>query len=253
MKILAIIPARYASSRLPGKPLKEIAGKSMIQRVLEQVSKSTVHEVCVATDDERIFDHVRSLEGEVMMTSASHRTGTDRCIEVLKLYLADQKIDIVINVQGDEPFIRPNQLNSLVDAFQDESVQIATLMKKISEKEELFDPNTVKVVGDNRGNALYFSRNPIPFVRGEETENWLEVGDFYKHLGVYAFRSSSMLQIEGLPTGVLEQKESLEQLRWLEAGMKIRLVETNFQSPSIDTEEDLDRVENFLKIHPEFL
>lgn len=253
MRILAVIPARYDSSRLPGKPLKSIAGKSMIQRVLEQVSKSSAHEVCVATDDSRIYDHVESLKGDVMMTSASHKTGTDRCIEVLKMYLADQKIDIVLNVQGDEPFIRPEQINALVESFQDESVQIATLMKKIDDSKELFDPNTVKVVTDSRNNGLYFSRCAIPYIREVEEKDWLESGEFFKHLGVYAFRSESMLKIENLSTGELEEKESLEQLRWLESGMNIRLVETNYQSPSVDTVEDLASVENFLKIHPEFL
>jgi 3-deoxy-manno-octulosonate cytidylyltransferase (CMP-KDO synthetase) len=251
MKIIAIIPARYGSTRLPGKPLKIIGGKSMIQRVYEQVSSfSKIQEVCVATDDNRIVEAVKSFGGNVKLTSIEHKTGTDRCIEVLESY-PKNSFDAVINVQGDEPFIRKEQLESIVELLEKGQVQIATLKKQITEKEELFNPNAVKVVTDNKDKALYFSRNPIPFVRGEE--NWLSQCKFYKHLGIYGFKAEVLLSIKNLEPGVLENAESLEQLRWMENGFNIYLSTTSFQSPAVDTEEDLITVENFLKKHTEFL
>jgi len=253
MKILAIIPARYGSTRLPGKPLKVIGGKPMIQRVYEQVSSyHAIEEVCVATDDSRIANVVKGFGGKVFLTSEHHKTGTDRCIEVLEQYPKDS-FDVVINVQGDEPFVRKDQLKSILELLENKNVQIASLKKRITDKTELFDPNSVKVATDINNRALLFSRHPIPYVRDEEQENWLSQFSFYKHLGIYGFKASVLMGIKGLEQGSLEKAESLEQLRWMENGLNIYLAETAFQSPSVDTEEDLITVENFLKKHKEFL
>jgi 3-deoxy-manno-octulosonate cytidylyltransferase (CMP-KDO synthetase) len=242
--VCGIIPARFASTRFPGKPLVDIRGKTMIQRVYEQASHaSALSEVWVATDDERIFEHVKGFGGMVMMTSTDHKTGTDRCEEVLKaLETQGKQFDVVINIQGDEPFIDPEQINTVAASFFNPEVQIATLRKAISSNDELFSPNIIKVVCNNNGNALYFSRSPIPYLRGHNEEEWCKENLFYKHIGIYAFRSAILHQVSALPPSVLERSESLEQLRWLEAGLTIKVETTLAESHSIDTPEDLHKV-----------
>ena len=249
-KVLAIIPARYASSRFPGKPLADIGGKTMIQRVHEQVSKSaSIHKMIVATDDERILTHVKSFGGEVMMTSPSHQSGTDRCGEVLEKM--KEAYDIVINVQGDEPFINPAQIDALAACFSDRNVSIATQAKRIKDSAELFNPNVVKVISDRNADAFYFSRQALPFIRGKEEKDWLPEFTFFKHIGIYAFRTEVLPLLTKLAPSALEKAESLEQLRWLENGYKIRVNETEFENISIDTPEDLLHVEKILKTNPE--
>ena len=240
-KTIGIIPARYASVRFPGKPLVNIAGKTMIQRVCEQTAK--VHglsDFYVATDDERIFDHVNDLGFRVLMTASSHRSGTDRCAEVVRT-LADKEITCVVNIQGDEPFINPRQIEQLIHTIQNEntSENIATLIKRITATEDLFNPNIVKVVPDSTMRAMYFSRSPIPFVRGAVQKDWLTNQTFYKHIGLYAYRADTLEEITKLPAGRLEQAESLEQLRWAENGYAIRCGITEYESKGIDTPEDL--------------
>lgn len=241
--LCGIIPARYASTRFPGKPLVDIRGKSMIQRVYEQACKADrLDEVIVATDDDRIYQHVNGFGGKVMMTSTEHRTGTDRCREVLqKLEEAGKSFDIVINIQGDEPFIDPEQINTLAGCFDDPSVQIATLRKALTNPDELFSPNIIKVVCDQHGKALYFSRSPIPYIRGKQESEWIEEQVFYKHIGIYAFRAETLHAVSTLSPSRLETAESLEQLRWLEQGYIIRVETTFAESHSIDTPEDLQK------------
>ncbi len=242
LRFVAIIPARYASTRFPGKPLVDIGGKTMIQRVYDQVSK-VLDDVYVATDDERIFDKVRSFGGKVIMTSDAHRSGTDRCYEAFTKL--DDWFDVVINVQGDEPFIQPEQIEALKNCFADEETQIATLVKKITERdgvEVLFNPNSPKVVIDKQNNALYFSRSPIPYKRGSDEKNWIAEHDYYKHVGVYAYRSEVLSQIVQMPPSKLELAESLEQLRWLENGLKIKAGFTDVETVGIDTPEDLEKI-----------
>lgn len=242
LRFVAIIPARYASTRFPGKPLVDIGGKTMIQRVYDQVSK-VLDDVYVATDDERIFDKVRSFGGKVIMTSDAHRSGTDRCYEAFTKL--DDWFDVVINVQGDEPFIQPEQIEALKNCFADEETQIATLVKKITERdgvEVLFNPNSPKVVIDKQNNALYFSRSPIPYKRGSDEKNWIAEHDYYKHVGVYAYRSEVLSQIVQMPPSKLELAESLEQLRWLENGLKIKAGFTEVETVGIDTPEDLEKI-----------
>ncbi len=237
--ILAVIPARWASTRFPGKPLANIAGKSMIQRVLEQVNQSgKVDRVVVATDDGRIFSHVRELGAEVMMTNPEHPSGTDRCAEVARHYSEAQ---IVLNVQGDEPFILPQQIDLLADTLlQNPNASIATLAKKIERADFLTNPNVVKVVFSEKVGAIYFSRHPIPFVRGVPPEYWLEKQDFYKHIGLYGFRRDALMEIAGLSPTPLEIAESLEQLRWLEHGFRIAVGVTEWETLGVDTPEDLE-------------
>ena len=242
LRFVAIIPARYASTRFPGKPLVDIGGKTMIQRVYDQVSK-VLDDVYVATDDQRIFDKVRSFDGKVIMTSDAHRSGTDRCYEAFTKL--DDWFDVVINVQGDEPFIQPEQIEALKNCFADEETQIATLVKKITERdgvEVLFNPNSPKVVIDKQNNALYFSRSPIPYKRGSDEKNWMAEHDYYKHVGVYAYRSEVLSQIVQMPPSKLELAESLEQLRWLENGLKIKAGFTDVETVGIDTPEDLEKI-----------
>ena len=242
LRFVAIIPARYASTRFPGKPLVDIGGKTMIQRVYDQVSK-VLDDVYVATDDQRIFDNVRSFGGKVIMTSDAHRSGTDRCYEAFTKL--DDWFDVVINVQGDEPFIQPEQIEALKNCFADEETQIATLVKKITERdgvEVLFNPNSPKVVIDKQNNALYFSRSPIPYKRGSDEKNWIAEHDYYKHVGVYAYRSEVLSQIVQIPPSKLELAESLEQLRWLENGLKIKAGFTDVETVGIDTPEDLEKI-----------
>jgi 3-deoxy-manno-octulosonate cytidylyltransferase (CMP-KDO synthetase) len=242
MKIVGIIPARYASTRFPGKPLIDINGKSMIQRVYEQVLLSkNLNDVIVATDDKRIEEHVISFGGKVCLTSNLHNSGTERCNEVIHK-LKDYNIDIVINIQGDEPFIDPKQINALSDCFENEETQIATLKKRIINSSELFDSNVVKVISDVNDKAIYFSRLPIPFLRGIANELWVQNNIHFKHIGIYAYRISVLKEIIKLPYSNLEKFESLEQLRWIENGYKITVKETDIESISIDTPEDIKKI-----------
>lgn len=241
MKILGVIPSRYASTRFPGKPLIDINGKSMIQRVYEQAKKATaLYEVVVATDDDRIFNHVKSFGGKVIMTSPSHESGTERCAEVLgKL---DTNFDVVINIQGDEPFINPEQINQLCSCFDDEKTDIATLIKKIDAEEELFNPNRPKVEIDSNNFAVMFSRNAIPDLPNTKKENWLSKHIFYKHIGIYGYRNDVLAKISELPPSPLEQKERLEQLRWIENNYAIKVAVTTHEAIAIDTPEDLEKI-----------
>lgn len=243
---LGIIPARFASTRFPGKPLVEIGGKSMIHRVYEQAKKCRLlDEVVVATDDERIFSHVQSF-GRVVMTSEFHSTGTDRCIEVASMP-EFQKFEIVVNIQGDEPFIQPAQIEQVVSLFHEkENTQIGTLVKAVESQDDLSNSNVVKVVFGKEKKALYFSRSPIPFVRGHEMTEWLFKHTFYKHIGMYAFRRNALLAISELEKGELEKTESLEQLRWLEEGLSISIGITAFETKGIDTPEDLEKINEML-------
>ncbi|MBP8790279.1 MAG: 3-deoxy-manno-octulosonate cytidylyltransferase [Breznakibacter sp.] len=241
--ILGLIPARFASTRFPGKPLADIGGKPMIQRVYEQSAKilSTVY---VATDDERIASTVRSFGGKVVMTSESHQSGTDRCEEALQQVekIEGRLFSAVINIQGDEPFISPLQIEQLAQAMTNPATEIATLVKKVMAATDLFNPNKPKVVVGTKNEALYFSRSPIPYLRGVKEEEWHQKHDFYNHIGLYGYRSDILGCITKLPQGKLELCESLEQLRWLENGYRIAVMETNLESISIDTPEDLAKL-----------
>lgn len=238
MKILIVIPARYASTRFPAKPLVDIGGKSMIQRVYEQAKKTPgISAVVVATDHQKISEHVTSFGGAVCMTKESHVSGTDRCYEALTLQ--KDKFDYVINIQGDEPFIQPEQITLLANLL-DGSTEIATLVKSIENPEQLFNPNVVKAVISQKGEALYFSRSTIPHIRNTPNEVWMQKHTFYKHIGMYAYRTDILQQLTILPVSTLEKAESLEQLRWLENGFKIKVAETKQETIGIDTPEDLD-------------
>jgi len=243
VKILAIIPSRYGSTRFPGKPLVIIEGKTMIQRVYERSSLAFRH-VCVATDDQRIFDEVVRFGGDVVMTSSDHRSGTDRCFEAMKIVEKRDLVqyDIVVNVQGDEPFISPDELLELVNCFNDNGTKIATLVKKFSLEEDIFSPNTPKVVISKEHFALYFSRNVIPFQRGEESKNWNMKFPYYKHIGLYAFTRDTLVEVSKLDPAPLEMAEQLEQLRWLENGFSIKVAITQHVSYSIDTPEDIENL-----------
>jgi 3-deoxy-manno-octulosonate cytidylyltransferase (CMP-KDO synthetase) len=245
MNFAGIIPARYESSRFPGKPLVMMDGKPMIQLVFENISKALEH-VWVATDDERIFDAVKDFGGNAVMTSKEHRSGTDRCAEAARVLAKKIDFDVVINVQGDEPFIQPGQIELLKSCFSRET-EIATLVKKIETSEELFNPNRPKVVLDRSSNALCFSRSPIPFLRGEEEKNWHALFNYWAHIGMYAYKTDVLQKITKLSQGKLEKAESLEQLRWLENGFKIKTAETKYQSIGIDTPEDMKNALKFLK------
>jgi 3-deoxy-manno-octulosonate cytidylyltransferase (CMP-KDO synthetase) len=248
MKVLGIIPARYASSRFPGKPLAIIEDKPMIQHVFERSVKSDfLTEVYVATDDKRIEETVIKFGGKVMMTSDQNRSGTDRCMEALSiLEKRGKNFDVVINIQGDEPFIHPEQINLLASCFNDPMVNIATLAIELKSEEDLFNPNIIKVVFDISKKALYFSRNPVPFVRNYDKKDWINKHRYFKHIGIYAFRPEILHQITHLNTSSLEQAESLEQLRWLENGYKIHVELTNLESIAVDTPDDLEKILNKL-------
>ena len=238
MKVLGVIPSRYASSRFPGKPLVDIKGKTMVQRVYLQAQKAkSIDKVIVATDDQRIFDHVKSWGGEVVMTSSEHPSGTDRCREVLELQKS--VFDVVVNIQGDEPYIDPSQIESVVKQFENPETQIASLAKKIASFKELFSPNTVKVIIGENKKALYFSRAAIPYLRGVDLEEYLNMGTFFKHIGLYAYRADTLTKITELPISDLEKSEALEQLRWLSAGFQINMGITTIEGLSVDTPEDL--------------
>ncbi len=241
MKILGIIPSRFASTRFPGKPLIDINGKTMIQRVYEQAQKATsLTKVVVATDDDQIFEHVTSFRGNVVMTSNSHESGTDRCAEVLKN--SSEEFDVVVNIQGDEPFINPEQINQLSACFNDDKTDIATLIKKINSEEELFNPNRPKVDFDENNFAKMFSRNVIPTPVHIKKEDWFLKKTFYKHIGIYGYRSSVLGEISELPQSPLEIKERLEQLRWLENDYSIKIASTDYEAVAIDTPEDLENL-----------
>ena len=240
--IIGIIPARFGSTRFPGKPLALIQGKTMIRRVWEQAKKaSSLAEVAVATDDERIVNEVLSFGGNAIMTQSIHPTGTDRCKEALEIAEAESGIvyDAAINIQGDEPFIDPAQIDLVASCFNDADTELATLVKRLSQTEDLFNPNIIKVVLSDLLEALYFSRSPIPYFRGVAEEDWLSKGEYHKHIGIYGYRSDILRKITLLPQGKLELTESLEQLRWLQHGYKIKVRETFTESRSVDAPEDL--------------
>ena len=244
MTFTAIIPARYASTRFPGKPLAVLGGKTVIQRVYEQVG-SVLSEVYVATDDERIFACVESFGGKAVMTRADHQSGTDRIQEAVEK--TDTQADVIINVQGDEPFIQLSQIQTLMQLFDDSTTQIGTLGKRFESIEAVENPNSPKIVTDVRGFALYFSRSVIPYIRGKERQDWLGEYPFLKHLGVYAYRREVLAEVTKLPQSSLEKAESLEQLRWLQNGYRIRVGLTDVETVGIDTPDDLMRAEEFLK------
>lgn len=246
-KIVGIIPARFASSRFPGKPLVNIAGKTMIERVYTQAKKSAcLSDVIVATDDAAIVNAVKNFGGKVCLTSPHHPSGTDRCAEVLsKMNLI---CDAVINIQGDEPFIDPQQIDLLCTCFDDPRTDLATLIKQIVSRETLFNPNSPKVIVDRDHFAIYFSRLPVPFIRGFEEELWLSKHTFFQHIGIYGYRPEILKDITQLPPSALEKAEALEQLRWVENGYKIKTAITTFETMAIDTPEDLDRIVTALKL-----
>lgn len=240
---IGIIPARYSSSRFPGKPLAKLGGKIVIQRVYEQVSK-VLGNVWVATDDERISDAVKAFGGNVVMTRADHKSGTDRIEEAYAKI--GKQTPVIINVQGDEPFIHPEQIESVMKCFDDPQTQIATLGIRFKSIEAVRNVNSPKIVVDNNGYAMYFSRSIIPFVRGVDESEWLSHYPFLKHLGMYAYRADVLKAVTSLPQSSLEKAESLEQLRWLQNGFRIKVAETNFETVGIDTQDDLKRAEEFL-------
>ncbi len=246
MNILGVIPARHASTRFPGKPLADLLGKSMIERVYRQCSKSThLAEVIVATDHKDIFDHVVGFGGKVCLTSPDHPSGTDRCYETLAQQ--KQSYDFVVNVQGDEPFIDPGQIDLLCQSL-DKDTELATLIQKITTLEQLLAPTEAKVVLNHRREAMYFSRSPIPFVLKQNQEDWLRHNTFYRHMGLYAYRSDILKAVTQLPVSPLERAESLEQLRWIENGYRIKTVETDAEEGMcVDTPEDLEKAREYLR------
>jgi 3-deoxy-manno-octulosonate cytidylyltransferase (CMP-KDO synthetase) len=246
-QFVGIIPARYASKRFPGKPLVLIGDKTVIQRVYEQVNNS-VDTLFIATDDKRIYDEVLKFGGKVIMTSADHKSGTDRCAEAIEMIMeqSGKKIDIVINIQGDEPFIKPEQIDLLKSCFTDRNVGIATLVRKINPGEDIFNPNQPKVILDSEGNAIYFSRSAIPFFRDSEPAEWSYRHVYYKHIGLYAYRTDILKRITRLPVSPLEMAESLEQNRWIENGFRIKTTTTKWESIGIDTPDDLQRASDYL-------
>lgn len=241
MRSIGIIPARYASTRFPGKPLADILGKPMIQRVYEQSKKcSGLNEVIIATDDERILSAAENFGARAIMTDSNLPSGTERCMACLEKL--DESYDIIVNIQGDEPYISPNQLDLLLDCFKDPKTEIASLVKQITNNEELFDPNRPKVILDKNQFGIYFSRQTIPYIKDYPKEEWLSVHPFFKHIGLYAYRSSTLKEIVKDPTGQLEKSESLEQLRWIENGYKIKLAITQEEAQAVDTPEDLQKL-----------
>ena len=247
MNFIGLIPARYASTRFPGKPLAQLGGMTVIERVYRRVSE-VLNEVYVCTDNQRIVDVVLSFGGQAVMTSSDHRSGTDRCYEAFQRIGSDA--DVVVNIQGDEPFIHPSQLRVLMECFSDPSTQIATLVKPFTIQdglEALENPNSPKVVVDAQMHALYFSRNVIPYLRGIDKQEWLQRHTFYKHIGLYGYRAPVLSEITSLPQGKLEKMESLEQLRWLENGYTIKVGITQVETIGIDTPEDLQRAESYLR------
>ena len=247
MLIIGIIPARYASTRFPGKPLADINGKSMVTRVCEQAHLSGIlADVIVATDDNRIYDHVTGSGFHAVMTSAGHPSGTDRCLEAVTLWNSThpEPAMAVINIQGDEPFIHPGQIREVAALIQGEGAQIATLARAIRKREEIFNPDVVKVVFSHNRQAMYFSRAPIPFLRGIPETQWGRKQNHYRHIGIYGYRTDILEQICRLPQAPLEMSESLEQLRWMQNGFHVRIGITTHDSLSIDTPEDLLKITN---------
>ena len=244
MKFIGIIPARYASTRFPGKPLALLGGKPVIQHVYEKVA-AVLEAAYVATDDERIYDVVKSFGGQVVMTRTNHKSGTDRIEEAIEKIGGEW--DVVVNVQGDEPFVAKSQLDTICHCFDDPTTQIATLGKPFESMEAVQNPNSPKIVVDNMGFAMYFSRSVIPYVRGKEKSSWLTHYPFLKHLGIYAYRKDVLRQVTQLPQSSLEIAESLEQLRWLQNGFKIKVGTTDVETVGIDTPQHLERAEEFLK------
>ena len=244
MKFIGIIPARYASTRFPGKPLALLGGKPVIQHVYEKVA-AVLEAAYVATDDERIYDVVKAFGGQVVMTRTDHKSGTDRIEEAIEKIGGEW--DVVVNVQGDEPFVAKSQLDTICHCFDDPTTQIATLGKPFESMEAVQNPNSPKIVVDNMGFAMYFSRSVIPYVRGKEKSSWLTHYPFLKHLGIYAYRKDVLRQITQLPQSSLEIAESLEQLRWLQNGFKIKVGTTDVETVGIGTPQDLERAEEFLK------
>ena len=248
LKFLAVIPARYASTRFPGKPLARLGGEPVIRYVWKQVTQ-VFADAAVATDDPRIYDAVEAFGGRAVMTSPDHRSGTDRCREAVDKLGGDP--DVIVNVQGDEPFIAPSQLQAIARCFDDPSTDIATLVKPFTEADgldALENLNSPKVVLGSAGQALYFSRSVIPYLRGVPREEWLPRHTFYKHIGMYAFRRETLYKVTALPQSALERAESLEQLRWLENGFRIRAGISDVETIGIDTPEDLAKAEEFLKL-----
>ena len=239
MRTIGIIPVRYQSTRFPGKPLIDIAGKTMVQRVYEQASKATaLSDIVVATDDQRIFDEVESFGGKVVMTASTHQSGTDRCAEVA---MHHQDIAAIINIQGDEPFLDPSQVDLVAHLLQIQEVKIATLVRKIERTTDLINPNNVKVVLQNDKKALYFSRSPIPYYRSAPQEEWIKQHTYFHHIGIYGFKRSTLLEIAQLSRSPLEKAELLEQLRWMEHGFPIHVAHTDKPSFGIDTPEDWEK------------
>ena len=243
MKVIGIIPARYASSRFPGKPLAKLGGKYVIQRVVEQVG-AVLDDVYVATDDERIYNTVTSMGAKAVMTRPDHQSGTDRIAEALEKIGGN--FDVVVNIQGDEPFIQKSQIETVVACFNDADTQIATLGKKFATIEEAKNPNSPKIILDNRSYAMYFTRALAPYIRGKEENQWIDVYPFLKHIGLYAYRTEVLREVTKLPQSPLEIAEGLEQLRWLQNGYKIKVGLTEVETVGIDTSEDLQRAELFL-------
>lgn len=243
MEFVGIIPARYASTRFPGKPLVDIQGKTMIQRVYEQAKKA-LEQVYVATDDERIAREVKRFGGNVVITSENHQSGTERLAEAVQTIRkkTKQQFDIVINIQGDEPYIQPEQIEEIKSCFNEQGTEIGTLVKAIDKNEDIFDPNKPKVMLDKDMNAICFSRSPIPYLRNTEKEQWHLKHTFYRHIGMYAYKTETLLRLTQLEQTPLELAESLEQLRWLENGYQIKVAKTNFDSVGIDTPEDLTNI-----------
>ncbi len=243
LRYMGIIPARYQSTRFPGKPLVRIDGKTMIQKVWENTSRA-MDLVVIATDHEKIKNEVESFGGKVIMTSPEHPSGTDRCAEAVSLYeeTRGQTIDVVLNIQGDEPFLDPDQIKQLMTAYENPDVKIATLIKKIDQNADIFDTNEPKVIIDQNNFALYFSRSPIPFVRGHDKEEWINHAVYFKHIGMYGFTRETLRIISKLEKTSLEIAESLEQLRWLESGYPIKCLETGIDSLSVDSIEDLEKM-----------
>ncbi len=245
MNFIGIIPARFQSTRFPGKPLALLGGKPIIQWVYENAKKA-LDQVYVATDDERIFQAVGAFGGKAVYTSANHQSGTDRCAEAAQKLTEQHIFDVVINIQGDEPFIRPEQVESLKACFGSPRTEIATLIKPITNASEITNMNRPKVVVNKNQEAMYFSRSPIPFVRDSPPEEWINRNTFYSHVGMYAYRFDILLQLTRLPLGILEKAESLEQLRWLENGYLIKTALTMFENIGIDTPEDLEYARKYL-------
>lgn len=250
MNFVGIIPARYASTRFPGKPLAILGDKTVIQRVYEQVA-NILDDVYVATDDERILKAVQDFGGNAVMTSPDHKSGTDRIEEAVNII--GKKFDVIINIQGDEPFIQASQIETICKCFNDKDTMIATLGRPFTANDSIKDlenPNSPKLICDNKGFAMYFSRSIIPYIRGEEKENWINKFTYLKHIGLYAYRANVLSEITKLPQSSLEIAESLEQLRWLQNGYRIKVGITNFETIGIDTPDDLKKAEKFLCKRP---